>query len=587
MPIIDDVTPNLGLPLPNADNFLADDVTRIRTALGTLDTEVNSKANAASTASVLAAKADLVSGKVPASQLPAYVDDVIEVADFGSLPTTGETGKIYVTLNDNQQYRWSGSTYIQLSKSPGTTDEVPEGTTNKYFTDSRALAAIPAADSATAGLVKIGAGLGIDSNGKLFASAGSGSVMSILEIVPVSNGLATVTVPGGYVAGTILVGVDGTLLPPSDYTATNGTSIGFVGFTVGTANTVMVVKLATVTLASLPAGSVDTTQLADLAVTTAKLANTAVTTAKLADSAVTTTKLADGSVTAAKLASGVVATFKNRLVNPEFRIDQENAGAVVSLPVSGAGKFIVDQWFAFSVGATISAQQIAGIADREYSLRFTGAASNSGFALAQRIEASSCADLKNQTVAVSLKSKASSARTLTWAVSFATAKNNFASTTQIATGTIDVTTSASALSFTFNAGASAGNGLLISFTGGALLAGATIDFDQIQLEKGSAASEFEMRAEQQELALCQRYWENGVIGFNGAYQAAVSSYTPYANFIVPKRVAPTMAITVGSSTNLNGIAITAQGTNSFRYGGSAIATGVVVLTATYTANARL
>ena len=62
-------------------------------------------------------KADLVNGTVPSSQLPSYVDDVLEAASFSSLPATGETGKIYVTLDDNQEYRWSGSVYVQLSKS--------------------------------------------------------------------------------------------------------------------------------------------------------------------------------------------------------------------------------------------------------------------------------------------------------------------------------------------------------------------------------------------------------------------------------------------------------------------------------------
>ena len=96
---------------------------------------------------------------------------------------------------------------------------------------------------------------------------------------------------------------------------------------------------------------------------------------------------------------GVGATgFKNRFVNPEFMIDQENAGASVSVPVSASVKFVLDQWYALSTGATITAQQVAGISDRQNSLRFTGAAGNTGLTLGQRFEAASCADLKNQTV---------------------------------------------------------------------------------------------------------------------------------------------------------------------------------------------
>jgi len=54
-------------------------------------------------------------GKVPSAQLPSYVDDVLEYADFASLPGAGETGVIYVTLNTNLTYRWSGSAYVVMS----------------------------------------------------------------------------------------------------------------------------------------------------------------------------------------------------------------------------------------------------------------------------------------------------------------------------------------------------------------------------------------------------------------------------------------------------------------------------------------
>ena len=54
-------------------------------------------------------------GKVPSSQLPSFVDDVIEAANFAALPATGEAGKIYVTLDDNKTYRWGGSAYVVIS----------------------------------------------------------------------------------------------------------------------------------------------------------------------------------------------------------------------------------------------------------------------------------------------------------------------------------------------------------------------------------------------------------------------------------------------------------------------------------------
>ncbi len=97
------------------------------------------------------------SAKVPAANLPSYVDDVLEYADYASLPGTGETGKIYVTLDTNFEYRWSGSTYIRLVSSPGTTDALTEGSTNLYFTNARALAAAPAETTSTIGSLINGA----------------------------------------------------------------------------------------------------------------------------------------------------------------------------------------------------------------------------------------------------------------------------------------------------------------------------------------------------------------------------------------------------------------------------------------------
>jgi len=115
----------------------------ISTNASDITTEAAARAAADSTInSTLATKADLVSGKVPSSQLPAYVDDVVEYANFAGLPGTGSTGIIYVTLDTNYEYRWSGSTYVRLVASPGSTDDVAEGTTNLYFTAARVLAVV-------------------------------------------------------------------------------------------------------------------------------------------------------------------------------------------------------------------------------------------------------------------------------------------------------------------------------------------------------------------------------------------------------------------------------------------------------------
>lgn len=81
--------------------------------------------------------------RIPPSQLPSYVDDVLEFATTAQFPSTGEGGKIYIAINQGtaanptRQYRWTGSVYAEINPSPGTTDALAEGSTNLYFSEHR------------------------------------------------------------------------------------------------------------------------------------------------------------------------------------------------------------------------------------------------------------------------------------------------------------------------------------------------------------------------------------------------------------------------------------------------------------------
>ena len=243
--------------------------------------------------------------------------------------------------------------------------------------------------------------------------------------------------------------------------------------------------------------------------------------------------------------------FKNRLINPEFSIDQRSSGSASTITAGAAIKYIVDRWYATCTGANITAQQIAGISDNQYSLRLTGASSNSAIMIGQRIESANCYDLKNKDVTVSLNAKSTSARTLTWTAYYADVADVFTAKTSIATGTIDVTTSVEKFTFTFNAGSNAGNGIAIEFTGGALLAGSTIDFDSVQLEQSAIATEFEKRSTQNELILCQRYYLTvGYSSSTSILQAGTSSGGAYFNTLLlptKMRAIPTATIDVFSA----------------------------------------
>lgn len=56
-------------------------------------------------------------GKVPAAQLPSYIDDVLEFSTKAQFPQIGETGKIYVSKDTNLTYRWTGTQYLEISQS--------------------------------------------------------------------------------------------------------------------------------------------------------------------------------------------------------------------------------------------------------------------------------------------------------------------------------------------------------------------------------------------------------------------------------------------------------------------------------------
>lgn len=145
-------------------------------------------------------------GKVPSSQLPSFVDDVLEFANLAAFPATGSAGLIYVTLDTNRTYRWSGATYIEISASPGSTDAVAEGSVNLYFTAARVLgvvlsglstatnAAVTAADTIVSGIGKLQAQFtahfGAGGSAHAAATTGADGFMSAADKTKL-NGVAT------------------------------------------------------------------------------------------------------------------------------------------------------------------------------------------------------------------------------------------------------------------------------------------------------------------------------------------------------------------------------------------------------------
>jgi hypothetical protein len=140
------------------------------------------------------------SGKVAATQLPSYVDDVLEFTNYAALPIIGETGKIYVTLSDNSEYRWSGSTYIQLVASPGSSDAVTEGSINKYFTAARVLATVLTGIGFGNGMAVTAADTILGALGKLqtqvTACGTAFDMTAYIQAAPIYNDEATALIAG-------------------------------------------------------------------------------------------------------------------------------------------------------------------------------------------------------------------------------------------------------------------------------------------------------------------------------------------------------------------------------------------------------
>lgn len=149
-------------------------------------------------------------GRVPSGQLPSYVDDVLEFANLAAFPATGETGKIYVALDSNKVHRWSGSAYVEISSSPGSTDSVPEGSTNLYFTQARARASV----SGTAP-ISYNSGTGAFSHAASGVTAGTYGSATAVPVVTVNE--------EGHVTGVSTSAISGSLTFTGDVTGSGTT----------------------------------------------------------------------------------------------------------------------------------------------------------------------------------------------------------------------------------------------------------------------------------------------------------------------------------------------------------------------------
>jgi hypothetical protein len=293
------------------------------------------------------------------------------------------------------------------------------------------------------------------------------------------------------------------------------------------------------------------TYIADNAITSTKIADGAITTAKIADGAVVTVDIANTAVTSAKLADSLAFTgtptaptaisytnstqiattafvntaidnvtdgYRNIFINGGFAVDQRGKATSHTVTAGAALSYTVDRWYEYCTGANVTAARVVyspllGAAQNPYYYyRFTGATSNTLVGFAQRIETANLLGVSGAYCTLSARMCASTAKTVTWTAYYANTTDSFGTLasptrTSIATGTFAVTTTETNFSTYFQIPSSV-TGVEIVFTCPTLTSGQTMDFGNMQLEKGLrlTPTPFEQRPIGVELALCQRYY---------------------------------------------------------------------------------
>lgn len=259
------------------------------------------------------------------------------------------------------------------------------------------------------------------------------------------------------------------------------------------------------------------------------------------------------------LNTGQLAGLRNRIINGGMTIDQRNAGAAQTITAAAALAYTVDRFYAYSTGANVTGQQVAGSLQSQKRYRFTGAASVAAIGFGTRLEAVNTYDLNDKTVTISADIANSLLTTVTWTLFRATTTDNTFGTlaaptvTSLGTGTFTVTSTVTNYNAQVTLPTAATTGLQLVFTVGAQTSG-TWTIGNVQLEIGSVATPFEQRPYGMELALCQRYYFRVYPGA-GNQRYALGSVISTTNlsvtrtFPVVMRVAPSALEQSGTATD--------------------------------------
>jgi len=274
----------------------------------------------------------------------------------------------------------------------------------------------------------------------------------------------------------------------------------------------------------------------------------------LPDGTVDEGTLAADSVTAAKIPAALENTFvsgrKNLIINGAMQVAQRGT----SFTATGSDTDIVDRFFARANTTNINVAQQSNtisLISSKYMIQFTGAASNTGLYLGQRIEAKNTAHLEDKSITISFYIKNDSGATINPNLNIyrpTTTDDTFSALTQLqsSVNTGDITNGTEVrVSHTYDlTGDDLSKGVQVWVQLSSAFTSGTINITGVQLELGSTATDFEHRSYGEELALCQRYYYQDIRGI--AQEVGVAWYYTsnhvswIVNFPVPMRAQPTM-----------------------------------------------
>lgn len=338
-----------------------------------------------------------------------------------------------------------------------------------------------------------------------------------------------------------------------------------------------------------------------------------------------------GDITVTSINAGPLAGSRNRIINGDMRIDQRNAGAAVANP----NGIVIDRWgFAYGGSGRVTSQR-STVAPSGFQNSFIQTvttpvipAATDYYVVYQPIEGLNVSDLAwgtsaARTVTVSFWVRSSIAGTYAGRIANGSVSRSYVFTYSIASAntweykTVTIpgdttgtwaTDNTAGLFLALDAGSgsnfnaasantwSAGNFIRVSGCVNLISTnGATFYLTGVQLEVGSQATPFERRNYQQELAMCQRYYErmNGA-AFEFAANTGYSTNgigSAVIPFKVTKRAAPTLSGVLVSAVNISlyqSSATTDYATIRAYFGtGSGAAYGTVGFSGTGDASAEL